>query len=233
MALQKNNETIKTLSEEDKNFLGGVVFEVSTDKEFKNIIRTGKTNASGYLAFDELERGTYFIREKQALDFYELNDEVFEIMIKTNEQVETIDVDNNLIKSYIDIKKVDYYDNNTVLPYAGFTMYSDPECTQPIKEVTTNKDGIAHFDNIKFGSTVYVKETKAPAGYKLSNEVVKVIINEEWVTSSKDTRVITYKDEKEPSVPTGDNTSPLPYALASMLSVFVLVMMKQKKKRIN
>lgn len=158
---------------------------------------------------------------------------MFEVTIEINEQIETIDVDNNLIKSYVDIKKVDKDNENKMLSNAAFTMYSDPECTQPIKEVTTNKDGIAHFDNIKFGSTVYVKETKAPAGYKLSNEVVKVIINEEWVTSSKDTRVITYKDEKEPSVPTGDNTSPLPYALASMLSVFVLVMMKQKKKRIN
>ncbi len=221
------------LSEDDKNFLGGVTFELATDKDFKNIIRTGKTNASGYLVFDELERGTYYVREKQALDFYEINETVFEVTIEINEQIETIDVDNNLIKSYVDIKKVDKDNENKMLSNAAFTMYSDPECTQPIKEVTTNKDGIAHFDNIKFGSAVYIKETKAPAGYKLSDEIVKVIINEEWVNSSKDTRVITYKNEKEPSVPTGDNTSPLPYALASMLSVFVLVMMKQKKKRIN
>lgn len=229
----------KSLLESDKNFLGGVTFELATDEEFKNIIRTGKTNASGYLVFDELEKGTYYVREKQTLDFYEINETVFEITIETNEQIETIDVDNNLIKSYVDIKKVDYHNRNKVLPYAGFTMYSDEKCTQVIKEVKTGKDGIAHFDNIKFGTTIYIKETSAPDGYKLSDEVVKVTIDENWVQGNKETRIIIYSDQPYPGgggSNTGDSTNLFIYVMLSLTSAFLLLasfkLRKTKRKEI-
>ena len=57
-----------------------------------------------------------------------------------------------------------------------FTMYSDPECKDVLAVVNGNTEtGIATFKGITYG-TYYIKETSAPEGYKLSDEVKKVVI---------------------------------------------------------
>ena len=62
-----------------------------------------------------------------------------------------------------------------------FGIYEDVECTKLIKEVGANEyEGTALFEDLRFG-TYYIKETKAPLGYKLSDQVVKIEINDEGV----------------------------------------------------
>ena len=96
----------------------------------------------------------------------------------------------------------------------------------------TDKTGIAHFDHIKFGTTVYIKETSAPAGYELSNEVVKVMIDEDWINGDKDVRVIVYPDRPLPSetVNTGSNVTPWTYLGLMGISACILMMLKKKKE---
>jgi len=67
-----------------------------------------------------------------------------------------------------------------------FTSYSDPECKEKLDVVAGNiTDGTATFE-VDYGIT-YIKETGAPMGYMLSDEVVKVEINDEgmYVNDSK------------------------------------------------
>lgn len=142
-------------------------------------------------------------------------------------------MNNELVTSYVDVKKVDYYEHNKVLPYAGFTMFADQECTKVLKTIKTGKDGIAHFDNIKFGTTVYIKETKAPAGYELSDEVVKVTINDAWINGDKETRIIVYPDRPFPASGgpnTGDSTNILLYVSVMSMSLISLVWGFKKRK---
>lgn len=62
-----------------------------------------------------------------------------------------------------------------------FGIYEDVECTKLIKEVGANEyEGTALFEDLRFG-TYYIKETKAPLGYKLSDQVVKIEINDKGV----------------------------------------------------
>lgn len=62
-----------------------------------------------------------------------------------------------------------------------FGIYEDVECTKLIKEVGANEyEGTALFEDLRFG-TYYIKEIKAPLGYKLSDQVVKIEINDEGV----------------------------------------------------
>ena len=62
-----------------------------------------------------------------------------------------------------------------------FGIYEDVECTKLIKEVGANEyEGTALFEGLRFG-TYYIKEIKAPLGYKLSDQVVKIEINDEGV----------------------------------------------------
>ncbi|WP_270629701.1 prealbumin-like fold domain-containing protein, partial [[Clostridium] innocuum] len=83
-------------------------------------------------------------------------------------------------------------------------------CTKIIKaEKTDPKSGIAVFDGLIYG-TVYVKETKAPAGYQLSKEVIKVTINDNWVNGDDNLRTIVYADRPlatSGGPDTGDHTS--------------------------
>ena len=66
-----------------------------------------------------------------------------------------------------------------------YGVYSDEECTKPVmtiddKEATfvTNEDGIINVPDMPTG-TYYLKEIIAPYGYELSDEVIKVEINED------------------------------------------------------
>lgn len=206
------------LLEDDRHYLAFTEFELASDKEFKNIVQTGKTDITGRLVFENLELGTYFIREKGSSEFYEINDEVFKVTLSKENQMETVEVKNDLIESYIDVKKVDSEDPNKTLSNAEFTMYEDEDCTKEITTVQTNKEGIAHFDNIQFGQTVYIKETAAPRGYELSDEVIKITIDEDWVKGDKDTRIIEVKNDLITSyveikkVDYYDHSKTLPYA---------------------
>lgn len=62
-----------------------------------------------------------------------------------------------------------------------FGIYEDEECTKLIKEAGANEyEGTALFEGLRFG-TYYIKEIKAPLGYKLSDQVVKNEINDKGV----------------------------------------------------
>ncbi len=83
-------------------------------------------------------------------------------------------------------------------------MYADEACTKAIKTTSTDQQGIAHFEGIKFGTTIYIKETKAPSGYETSKELIKVTIDEAWVLGNK-TKTIQFANEVIPQTPnTGD-----------------------------
>ena len=117
-----------------------------------------------------------------------------------------------MIRSYIKVNKVDAEDHKDILKVAEFTLYSDPECTNVLMTSETDpKTGIAIFEDLTY-QTVYIKETKAPAGYELSNEIVKVTIDDAWINGDDKLRTIIYADKPLPggvitTVKTGDDTN--------------------------
>ena len=136
---------------------------------------------------------------------------MFKIELTKHRQVETITVDNELVKADIHIHKVDETDKTIALQGAEFTMYADKECAQRITKAVTDQSGNASFKDITFGTTVYIKETKAPSGYELSGKVTEVTINDEWLKEPKD-RVIEITNRKIPRTPnTGDHTNIIMY----------------------
>ena len=77
--------------------------------------------------------------------------------------------------------KVDEADTTKTLADAEFTLYSDENCNYPetdVNVVASDGDGVVKFTGLKLGdngeATYYLKETKAPAGYELSNVIYKV-----------------------------------------------------------
>lgn len=92
----------------------------------------------------------------------------------------------------VEIIKVDSRHENARLSGAIFGIYSDPECTKLITEMpATDQNGSSVAEIVKTQDTVYVKEIKAPTGYRLntSSYNVKLVANQ--------TTSVTVPDEEQ------------------------------------
>ena len=69
------------------------------------------------------------------------------------------------------LKKVDSEDANVTLAGAEFTVYADAACTELYQVFTTGEDGAVEVV-LPVGGTYYMKETKAPEGYRILDEKV-------------------------------------------------------------
>ncbi|WP_368324380.1 prealbumin-like fold domain-containing protein, partial [Mediterraneibacter gnavus] len=58
-------------------------------------------------------------------------------------------------------------DHAKVLEGAEFTLYTDEECKQELQKATSGKDGILRFQDLEVETKYYLKETKAPDGYRI------------------------------------------------------------------
>lgn len=113
----------------------------------------------------------------------------------------------------IKVQKIDSETKDVIKDTFKFGIYSDENCNNLLKEVTSNKDeGIAQFNELRYG-TYYIKETKAPKGYELSNRIAKVEINNKGifvdgnqVGESNDTITFDFENKKIEIPKTGDNS---------------------------
>ena len=106
-----------------------------------------------------------------------------------------------------------------------FTLYSDPECTKSITSITSH-DGMATFKSLRFG-TYYVKETKAPLGYYLSQEVKKVVLDE---NVEGDTYTFDYMNTPIEIIHTGDSTQIMMIVTVCIVSLISIGLLLRKKK---
>ena len=180
----------------------------------KDAIQTKQTNVQGIVDFTDLEVGVYLLYVSDQAGYETIQPTLISVPMwdetakQMNYHIEVFPKHAPL--PALHVRKVDYYDHKSILKEAEFTLYSDAECTEAIKtEKTDPKDGVASFDGLLY-QTVYIKETKAPAGYQLSDEVVKVMIDDTWVNGDDKLRTIVYADRPLPTSGgpnTGDHTS--------------------------
>lgn len=180
----------------------------------KDAIQTKQTNAQGIVDFTDLEVGVYLLYVSDQAGYETIQPTLISVPMwdetakQMNYHIEVFPKHAPL--PALHVRKVDHYDHKSILKEAEFTLYSDAACTKIIKaEKTDPKSGIAVFDGLIYG-TVYVKETKAPAGYQLSKEVIKVTINDNWVNGDDKLRTIIFPDRPLPTSSgpnTGDHTN--------------------------
>ena len=180
----------------------------------KDAIQTKQTNVQGIVDFTDLEVGVYLLYVSDQAGYETIQPTLISVPM-WDETVKQMNYHIEVFPKHaplpaLHVRKVDYYDHKSILKEAEFTLYSDAACTKIIKaEKTDPKSGIAVFDGLIYG-TVYVKETKAPAGYQLSKEVIKVTINDNWVNGDDKLRTIIFPDRPLPTSGgpnTGDHTN--------------------------
>lgn len=165
--------------------------------------------------------------------------EIAEQIVFTAGDGQKIVMKDEMIRSYIKVNKVDYYNHKDILKVAEFTLYSDSECKNVLATAETDpKTGIAIFEDLTY-QTVYIKETKAPAGYQLSDEIIKVTIDDAWVNGDDKLRTIIYADKPLPGgviskrPKTGDTTSTLLLFGLILSSGTAILLFDRKRKKLS
>ena len=113
-----------------------------------------------------------------------------------------------------------------------FALYSDANCTQMLQRVQADtEDGSVTFEDLPYG-VYYVKESMAPHGYRQSNQVQKVVLDERSVQEGKPV-MIQYENEPLLSIPTGADMgmSQALYVVGAVSSTALVWMLSSKENR--
>ncbi|MBZ8123727.1 hypothetical protein CJ999_19840 [Bacillus thuringiensis] len=178
-------EIVKVDAEDKTKVLSDAEFEVYKDGKKVDTLRTDKT---GKVISQKLEPGKYTLKETKAPQGYKLLKEEIEVVVEANKVVK-VQIENAKELGSLQVTKKDA-ESGKVLAGAEFKLKN--EAGQVVGEVkTTNKDGVAKFENVVPGKYT-LEETKAPEGYKalevtvevnvVANEVVKQEVTNEKVT---------------------------------------------------
>ena len=179
----------------------------------KKKVGTYKTDKNGNIAvFYLLRQKTYYLQETKAPDSYKLNDTRYYFYIDEKGAFSVSDLNGTVedgtfnvpfhgtmtitVKNEIDIcnlRITKKNDNSKVLENAEFSLYSDKECTKEIEKGKTDKNGQLNFDRISVGD-FYLKETKAPDGYRLLKDPIKISLKN---VNGKFTFFVNDKEIKE------------------------------------
>ena len=179
----------------------------------KRKVGTYKTDKNGNIAVFYLSRQkTYYLQETKAPDSYKLNDTRYYFYVDEKGAFSVSDLNGTVedgtfnvpfhgtmtitVKNEIDIcnlRITKKNDNSKVLENAEFSLYSDKECTKEIEKGKTDKNGQLNFDRISVGD-FYLKETKAPAGYRLLEDPIKISLKN---VNGKFTFFVNDKEIKE------------------------------------
>ncbi|MEM5611786.1 SpaA isopeptide-forming pilin-related protein [Bacillus thuringiensis] len=163
--IKKDAESGKVLAGAEfklKNEAGQVVGEAKT------------TNKDGVVKFESLVPGKYTLEETKAPEGYKALEVTVDVDVVANEVVKQ-EVTNEKVTGQFEIVKVDANDKTKLLSGAEFEVYKDGK---KVAELKTDESGKVMSPKLPLGEYT-VKETKAPAGYKLSNKEWKVTIQNE------------------------------------------------------
>lgn len=151
-----------------KQPLSGVVYRLFDTEG--NKITDGTTDANGKLIFDNLKPGSYSYQEISTVDGYQLDETKYDFSLTSENLNVKVTRENKPVKGCLTVRKVDV----TGSPLAGAELLletsTDGQTWTEVGKITTDKTGIAKWDDLKIGAQYRITEVKAPAGYTLMTE---------------------------------------------------------------
>ena len=154
--------------------------ELMVIDENGNIIDSWETTKENHKVKGLEEGKKYKLVENNAPYGYELAKEI-EFIVTEDKQNQIVEMKDMPILTDIKVNKIDSETKEIIKDKFTFAIYEDKKCTKLIREIEANKnDGFVIFEDLRYGE-FYIKEIKAPNNYNLSNEVIKVEINDEGV----------------------------------------------------
>lgn len=199
-----------------KNPLAGVTFGIYTDVDCDLLVGKVLTDEFGIAELIDYPEGKYFFKELECPKGYILDETVHELDVFIGKD-SFYEVYNDQYKLNIEIEKQDSVNGNKPLGDACFEgaiygvfskskiyldMYEEElvfDKDEKVCEVVLDSSGKGVAQGLLLGE-YYVKELKAPKGYKLSQEVYDVCVNDKTIYNSKDGSALTkviVKDDVE------------------------------------
>ena len=225
-----------TVGIEKKDDLGnsvrGATLQIVNNKT-KNIVDQWVTDGTTHYAEGLIAGETYTIAEVKTPDGFETAEPVT-FTVDGQQDMQLTMTDNRILTDIV-FDKVDSGTKLNILhKNFEFTMYSDEKCQNVLKTVEADiNTGTVTFEDLEYGQTIYVKETKAPQDYQLSDEVVKIVIDDQLEGIGNVYRV-QYENTRIPVVTTEVKTDDMMNAFASAMLLLGagtgIIMMTRKKK---
>ena len=151
-----------------KQPLAGVVYRLFDADG--NKIADGTTDANGKVTFDNLKPGSYSYQEISTVDGYQLDDTKYDFSLTSENLTIKVTRENKPVRGFLTVRKVDV----TGSPLAGAELLletsTDGKNWTEVSKITTDKTGVAKWDDLKIGAQYRVTEVKAPTGYTLMAE---------------------------------------------------------------
>lgn len=169
-----------------------------------------QTGSNGEVVIRGLTQGIHKIVEFEAPEGYEVNKNEFVFEVKSDNTINVISNTTNMGMSYSEfegdgiltvnddvkpfsIRLTKVNDKGAVLEGAEFTLYSDSACNNAIETQVSDGNGNLKFLNLKPGTKYYMKETKAPEGYRIPVDIFgRVHVYEIYVESTPVNNVFDY-----------------------------------------
>ena len=160
--------TINKVDADTGKALAGVTYRLFDSAG--NKITDVTTGTDGMAVFSDLPLGSYSYQEISAPEGYVVDNTKYQITITTGTLNITETRTNIMAKGSLTVRKVDV----TGSPLAGAELLletsTDGQTWTAVGKITTDKTGIAKWDDLKIGAQYRVTETKAPTGYTLMAE---------------------------------------------------------------
>ena len=164
----KGSLTINKTDADTGKALAGVTYRLFDSTG--NKIADATTDTDGKAVFADLPLGSYTYQEISAPEGYVVDDTKYQITITTETLNITETRTNIMAKGSLTVRKVDV----TGSPLAGAELLLetsvDGQTWTEVSRITSDKTGVAKWENLKIGAQYRVTETKAPAGYTLMAE---------------------------------------------------------------
>lgn len=178
--------------DDDGNGLEGALIGLfgSDADEFteENAILTTTSAEDGSFHFDNIPKGTWYLREIEQPEGFMLCDEVFPVVIDEDEQVVEIEITNKRIRGNLSLTKVDADYPDHKLSGAEFEVYRDTDGDKKLSKadellgiMEETDTGFYEMKDIEYGG-VLVREKTAPEGFYLDEGVYYISIEEDGET---------------------------------------------------
>lgn len=171
---------VKKVQEHSNVVIPGTQFQhVKPDGSTENLT----TDSQGYIHIVGLETGRHSLQEVSVMDGYEINTTKVDFEVASGKGVRiltdlsgtgisqseegkdiTLTVEDKV--SPFDVKIIKTNEDGKLLNGAEFTLYEDASCTKELDK-QISKNGVLQFNGLKDRTHYYVKETKAPKGYRI------------------------------------------------------------------
>ena len=178
------------------------------------IVDVAESNEKGEFFLTGFGYGDWIIRETVAPEGF---NRVEDVLIHVDEDWKA---PNTLlftdIPNYYEFVKVD----EDGCPMEGVKFALEDEDGNTLRELASGEDGIVHADDLKPGVYV-IREIETQAGYRLTEETIRVVIDENYIVPDELFRLVNFPEEERPEdeIQTGVDVPVTPMMLYGLISM--------------